>query len=307
VRRRPGQVLAAEEIESVVRVALREGVTKIKLTGGEPMLYRSGDNDVVALVQRLAGLCAGSPGRELSMTTNGSLLQECATRLRAAGLSPVTMSLTTLDPGTFHGLIARNKSLLDRSIAGLDAARKAGLGPLKINAVLYFSAERRLGNLYELPDLVRLATANDVRELRFFTLLAHDTFSDFDEFYQFFSRSMCDGLRDLLDSCGVAAAAETVEVLSALAVIFAHHPYPKAEFGVDLGSIRLGFEAMKYGRLAAIGGLQEGPYAMRLGSDGGLRSTLDGRPSYKLIDAIRGGCPEAELRDFYRAALEEMP
>jgi hypothetical protein len=98
-----------------------------------------------------------------------------------------------------------------------------------------------------------------------------------------------------------------VEILSALAVSFAHRVYPKIEFGLVTDQLRLGFEAMKFGRLPGNAGLQEGPYAMRLSGDGALRATLTGSPSYELIRGIRDGLAVHELRHIYRAALEEMP
>lgn len=97
--------LTVSEIVAVARVALSEGVTKIKLTGGEPLLYRSGSDDVVALVRGLAALRSGSQRLDLSMTTNASLMPEYARRLRESGLDRVTVSITTLDstqgPGKF--------------------------------------------------------------------------------------------------------------------------------------------------------------------------------------------------------------
>jgi hypothetical protein len=64
---------------------------------------------------------------------------------------------------------------------------------------------------------------------------------------------------------------------------------------------------MKFGRLPGEAGLQEGPYAMRLGADGALRATLNGPASYALIQGIREGRTAGELRHRYRVALEEMP
>lgn len=300
--------LRTDEIQAVVRVALLAGATTIKLTGGEPLLFRSGAEDVVALVQRISRLKGEGRPFDLSMTTNGSLLPEYAARLASAGLDRVTMSMTTANDATFRLLIAPNPNLLSRSVAGLRAARQAGLTPLKINAVLYQSNRRRLGNLDEVRDLYDVAIEHGVVELRFFTLLWHDSFTHFEEFYQFFSPQIRLALTALLEQCGIASPDQTVEILSSLALGFAQHVYPKIEFGLELDQLRLGFEAMRYGRLpGSPAGLQEGPYAMRLSSDGALRATLYGQPSYDLIKGIRAGRPDEELRCLYRAALEEMP
>jgi hypothetical protein len=223
------------------------------------------------------------------------------------GLDRVTMSLTTLDNTTFDALISSSRRLLDRTLAGLRSARRAGLTPLKINAVLYHSHQAGLGNLTEIRDLYEVAVQHGVDELRFFTLLWHETFARFDEFYHFFSPEMRAALESLLRHCHLVAPGEVVEILSALALRFAHRVYPKIEFGLELDQLRLGFEAMKYGRLPGDAGLQEGPYAMRLSADGALRATLNGPPSYELIRGVRQGRPFSELRSRYRAALEAMP
>lgn len=307
VSRAPGACLSVEELEAIARVAVSEGVTKIKLTGGEPLLYRCGVHDIVELTRRLAAIRGNGRSFDLSVTTNGSLLPEYAGRLRDAGLDRATVSITTLDSTTFSLLVSPNEHLLTRSIAGLRAARDAGLAPLKINMALYDSARRRLGNLRELPAILDVAAQYHVAELRLFTLIWHESFTQFEEFYHFFSPQMREELRRLLTYCGVDDPRDTVQNLADLAVAFAHRVYPKVEFGVQLGSVRLAFEALKYARLPSEAGFQEGPYAMRLGADGALRATLQRLPSYALIEAVRRGLREVELRRLYRVALEEMP
>jgi cyclic pyranopterin phosphate synthase len=102
------------------------GVTKIRLTGGEPLM-RPG---IVSLVGELAGL----PGlRDLAMTTNGTLLSEFARDLAAAGLQRVNVSLDTADPLRFKRITRGGD--IHRVWAGIAAARQAGLGPIKINCV----------------------------------------------------------------------------------------------------------------------------------------------------------------------------
>jgi cyclic pyranopterin phosphate synthase len=307
VQRRASQALNVGEFVTIVRVALAEGATKVKLTGGEPLLYRTGRDDIVSLVASLSGLRSDSVGFDFSLTTNGSLMAEYATRLRAAGLDRATISLTTLNTDTFKSLIAPNVSLLDRSVAGLKAAYRAGLVPLKLNAVLYQSSHADCGNLDELCALIEMAAETGVEEFRIFTLLWHEDFPRFDEFYQFFSAGVRDSIKAVLVRFGVSAPTDTVELLARLGTAFSHRMYPKVEFGVSLGQMKLGFEAMKYARLASESGFQEGPYAIRVAADGALRSTLTRPPSYDLINAVRRGASETELRSLYNEALEEMP
>ena len=118
-------LLDADELERIARVFARLGVRKIRLTGGEPTVRRG----IVELVARLAAL----PGIEqIAMTTNGHVLAELAAPLARAGLASVNVSLDTLDPARFRRVTARGE--LARVIAGIDAARAAGLR-VKTNAV----------------------------------------------------------------------------------------------------------------------------------------------------------------------------
>ena len=121
------EILRYEEIETIVRAAAELGVSKLRLTGGEP-LVRLG---VVELVQRLARI----PGiDDLAMTTNGVSLAHHAQALADAGLQRVNISLDTLDRERFTR-ITRCGCLGD-VLAGIQAARRAGLRPIKINTVV---------------------------------------------------------------------------------------------------------------------------------------------------------------------------
>lgn len=307
IRRQARERLTIAEIVSVARTALAEGATKIKLTGGEPLLFRSGRDNIITLVREISALRQDGRSFDLSMTTNGSLLPEYAHQLASVGLDRVTISLTTLDDKVYDELISPNQQLLSRGLEGLHAARDAGLLPLKINTPLCQSKTRGVGNLHELPNLTATAIASGAAELRFYTLLWHENFPEFGDFYQFFSPEMRNALVALLKLYDVVGPSETVETLARLALRFAHRAYPKVEYGVDLGSLKIGFEAMKYGRLSGRTGLQEGPYAVRLSADGALRATLGSEPSYGLLRGIQERCTGSELRRLYRAVLEEMP
>jgi len=124
----PAQLLTFEEITRLARVFTDLGVEKIRLTGGEPLVRR----DLETLIAMLAAL----PGlRDLTLTTNGSLLAKKAQALKDAGLDRVTVSLDSLDDAVFQSMndvafpVAR---VLD----GIAAAQTAGLGPIKINMVV---------------------------------------------------------------------------------------------------------------------------------------------------------------------------
>jgi cyclic pyranopterin phosphate synthase len=120
-------ILRYEEIEIVVRAAAELGVSKVRLTGGEP-LVRPG---VTELVRK----CARVPGvDDLAMTTNGALLARYATELADAGLQRVNISLDTLRPERFARITRCGR--LEDVLAGIEAARRAGLTPIKFNVVV---------------------------------------------------------------------------------------------------------------------------------------------------------------------------
>lgn len=122
------QILTFEEIERLVRLLANLGVRKLRLTGGEPLVRR----DLPDLVGRLAGI----PGiREIALTTNGSLLGGLAEPLAQAGLQRVTVSLDSLDPEGFARMSGVGAPLAP-VLEGIQAARRAGLVPLKLNCVV---------------------------------------------------------------------------------------------------------------------------------------------------------------------------
>ena len=121
------EILTYEEITRLARIFISLGVEKIRLTGGEPLLRRDLDRLV-------AGLCKLEGLKDLSLTTNGSLLPESAQALAAAGLKRINVSLDTLDPDKFQRITRRRD--LDRIIGGMHLARSYGLDPVKINTVV---------------------------------------------------------------------------------------------------------------------------------------------------------------------------
>ncbi len=119
-------VLTFEEVERLVRVMMRFGVRRVRLTGGEPTVRK----DVVALVERLGALGLD----DLAMTTNGERLVELAAPLKRAGLHRLNVSIDTLDAAKFQ-LITR-RGHLERVLAGVEMAREVGFTGTKINCVV---------------------------------------------------------------------------------------------------------------------------------------------------------------------------
>jgi cyclic pyranopterin phosphate synthase len=134
------EILTFEEIERFVRIAVGLGITKVRLTGGEPLLRK----DLPELVRRIAEI----PGiRDMALTTNGVLLDELAEPLYKAGLRRINVHLDTLDRERFLRITRRD--VFDRVLRGLEVAKSVGFGPIKINAVA-------VKDLVE-PDIVPLA------------------------------------------------------------------------------------------------------------------------------------------------------
>jgi cyclic pyranopterin phosphate synthase len=125
---RKRELLTYDEILRIVRVAVSLGVTKLRLTGGEPLL----DKNVPALVAALAELEGVD---DLALTTNGTLLAPMAEALAQAGLHRVTVSLDTLDEKIFREM-SGNRGDLQKVLQGIEATEKAGLSPVKINTVV---------------------------------------------------------------------------------------------------------------------------------------------------------------------------
>ncbi|HJW08927.1 MAG TPA: GTP 3',8-cyclase MoaA [Holophagaceae bacterium] len=138
------ELLSFEELERLARIFVVLGVERLRLTGGEPLMRR----DLPGLVARLSAI---EGLKDLSLTTNGALLPEMAEPLRRAGLKRVTVSLDTLDPGRFSK-ICDTEVPLSRVLGGIEAARAAGFGPIKLNCVL-----KRGVNDGEILDLAAFA------------------------------------------------------------------------------------------------------------------------------------------------------
>jgi cyclic pyranopterin phosphate synthase len=139
-------LLSFEEITRLARQFVAHGVRKLRLTGGEPLLRKN----IEVLIEQLAGLQTvdGLPV-ELALTTNGSLLARKAQALKAAGLQRVTVSLDGLDDSVFRRMNDVDYPVAE-VLAGIEAAREAGLGPIKVNMVV-----KRGTNEHEILPMAR--------------------------------------------------------------------------------------------------------------------------------------------------------
>jgi len=139
------------------------GIDRVRLTGGEPLVRRG-------IESLIAALSAIPEIQEVSLTTNGSLLPQMAQTLKAAGLSRVNVSLDSLDEERF-AVISRGGNL-QRTLEGIEAARDAGLTPIKLNTVLHRSTWRE-----DVPRLLDYAAATGF-EIRFIELMRTGTERD---------------------------------------------------------------------------------------------------------------------------------
>jgi len=148
-KQRHEDMLSVEEIAEIVRASAACGITKVRVTGGEP-LVRKGIVEICRTISDTPGIC------ELCMTTNGILLPEYAAQLRQAGVNRLNIGLDSIDPETY-GKITRTGSLQD-ALDGVKTALDAGFDAIKINAVLIGGVND--GEIPSLLDLTRRFNVN---------------------------------------------------------------------------------------------------------------------------------------------------
>lgn len=149
-------ILTLEETYEAIKAFVSLGISKIRFTGGEP-LVRLGIVDLISKVSKLEGV------KDIAMTTNGVLLEKYAEDLKEAGLTRVNISLDTMDENKYRS-ITRGGELV-QVLKGIEAAKKAGLSPIKINTVLIGGF-----NEDEIPDFVNLTKNEDI-DIRFIELM----------------------------------------------------------------------------------------------------------------------------------------
>ena len=125
-------ILSFEEITEIVKIAVSKGITKVRITGGEPLVRKG----IISLIEQILKI----PGiDDLSMTTNGILLEEYAEPLAKAGIQRINISLDTVDPDKYAEITRGGD--IKKVVRGIVAAKKAGLNPIKINCVVKSSSQ----------------------------------------------------------------------------------------------------------------------------------------------------------------------
>ena len=264
------QMLSYEEIAYVCEVFVELGIEKIRLTGGEPMMRR----DIETIIGKLAQL-KGKGLVDLALTTNGYFLPDRAEGLKAAGLDRITISLDSLKRDVFKQMTGVD--VLDRVLTGIEAARSAGLTPIKINAVIV-----RGHNESEVADFAAFAREHDVK-MRFIEFMPLDSGHDW-------SREDVVSGREIHDRV--------------------NERFPLAPLDVVRGSetsSRYRFVDGAPGEIGIIAPVTE-PFCgacsrIRLTADGQIRTCLFSTVEHSLRDVLRSGASRSDLIAYIEAVV----
>lgn len=263
------QMLSYEEIEYVAEIFVSLGIDKIRLTGGEPMMRR----DIETIIRKIWALKPGL--RDLALTTNGYFLPGRATELKTAGLDRITISLDSLKPEVFKSMTGVD--VLDRVLEGIEAARQAGLKPIKINAVIV-----RGHNEDEVSDFAAFARDHDV-SMRFIEFMPLDSGHEW-------SRER------------VVSGSEMFESIN--------KRFPLVPLSVRRGSEtsrRYRFADGANGEIGIIAPVTE-PFCgacsrIRLTADGQIRTCLFSTVEHSLRDVVRTGASRAEIIEYIESVV----
>jgi cyclic pyranopterin phosphate synthase len=263
-------MLSYEEIEDVCKIFVSMGIEKIRLTGGEPMMRR----DIETIIQKLNALRPVGL-QDLALTTNGYFLPDRAESLKRAGLDRITISLDSLKRDVFKQMTGVD--VLDRVLAGIAAAKQAGLEPIKINAVIV-----RGHNEDEVADFAAFAREHDVK-MRFIEFMPLDSGHEWDRSQVVSGREIRERISERfpLEPMTVKRGSETS----------ARYKFADGANG-EIGIIAPVTEAF-CGACSRI----------RLTADGQIRTCLFSTVEHSLRDVIRSGASEDEIREFIESVV----
>jgi cyclic pyranopterin phosphate synthase len=266
------QMLSFEEIEYVCEIFVGLGIEKLRLTGGEPMLRR----DIETIIQKLSPLKTAGL-RDLARTTNGYYLPDRAQSLKDAGLDRVTISLDSLKRDVFKRMTGVD--VLDKVLAGIAAAKAAGLEPIKINAVIV-----RGHNEDEVADFAAFARDYDVK-MRFIE------FMPLDSGHEWAREDVVSGkeIRDRISERFLLVRVDAAR-------------------GSDTSS-RYRFADGAPGEIGIIAPVTE-PFCgacsrIRLTADGQIRTCLFSTVEHSLRDVVRSGASRAEIIEYIHSVIQK--
>ena len=264
------QMLSYEEIEYVCDIFVSLGIEKIRLTGGEPMLRR----DIETIIKKLSRLKQQGLV-DLALTTNGYFLPERAHAMKEAGLDRVTISLDSLKRDVFKRMTGVD--VLDKVLAGIAAAKEAGLEPIKINAVIV-----RGHNEDEVADFAAFAREHDVK-MRFIEFMPLDSGHEW-------SRGDVVSGKEIRDRI--------------------NERFPLVKLAVNRGSetsSRYRFADGAAGEIGIIAPVTE-PFCgacsrIRLTADGQIRTCLFSTVEHSLRDVVRSGATRSEIVEYIESVI----
>jgi GTP 3',8-cyclase len=266
------QMLSYEEIEYICEIFVALGIEKIRLTGGEPMLRR----DIETIIRKLAQLKTSDPKlHDLALTTNGYFLPERARELKDAGLDRVTISLDSLKRDVFKQMTGVD--VLDKVLAGIAAAKEAGLEPIKINAVIV-----RGHNEDEVADFAAFARDYNVK-MRFIEFMPLDSGHEWSRHDVFSGKEIRERINER---------------------------FPLVRVEVERGSetsSRYRFADGAPGEIGIIAPVTE-PFCgacsrIRLTADGQIRTCLFSTVEHSLRDVVRSGSSRDEIVEYIQSVI----
>ncbi len=264
------QMLSYEEIEYVCDIFVSLGIEKIRLTGGEPMMRR----DIETIIEKLAKLKTKGL-HDLALTTNGYFLPDRAHGLKAAGLDRITISVDSLKRDVFKQMTGVD--VLDKVLAGIAAAKDAGLDPIKVNAVIV-----RGHNEDEVADFAAFAREHNVK-MRFIEFMPLDSGHDW-------SRDDVVSGREIRERINERFPLVAIDVVR----------------GSDTAS-RYRFADEAPGEIGIIAPVSE-PFCgacsrIRLTADGQIRTCLFSTVEHSLRDVVRTGASRGEIVEFIESVV----
>jgi GTP 3',8-cyclase len=263
------EMLSYEEIEYACDIFVSLGIEKIRLTGGEPMMRR----DIETIIGKLAALKPRL--HDLALTTNGYFLPGRAAELKESGLDRITISIDSLKRDVFKQMTGVD--VLDRVLEGIEAAKRAGLTPIKVNAVIV-----RGHNDTEVADFAAFAREHELG-MRFIEFMPLDSGHEW-------SREMVVSGREMR---------ERIE-----------ERYPLVPVQVPRGSetsSRYRFADDAPGEIGIIAPVTE-PFCgacsrIRLTADGQIRTCLFSTVEHSLRDSLRSGATRAEIIEYIESVV----
>jgi GTP 3',8-cyclase len=274
------EILTFEETLRLIRIAAELGVSKVRVTGGEPLTRR----DVLNFVRQIPEI----PGiKSIGLSTNGTLLareitsgKTMAAALRDAGVQSVNISLDTLDRDAYSQITGRD--FHEHVLRGIDAAISAGFDQIKLNTVLM-----RGRNQDQLIPLVEFAGARDL-VLRFIEMMPVSTI-------------------DVLDENNFISVLEAKRLIESLYGCL----IPEAEFRTNgpAAYYRIPGRKQRIGFIGAMTNLHfcESCNKLRLTCDGKLRPCLGSYLEFDIMKPLRAGASDVELRQFFLDVVERKP